>query len=1269
VTTPAQHAWSLGYDGQGRLTTISSPVSGTLGQTGYTPAYTTQLTYGATTTQVIRGLGDSGTLTTTTTLDALGQATQTQDGLGHTAHAAYDADHDVTSSSDANGNTTTDKYQYIGPNGAVGQVIEEDQPPIQPYSPQNGVLVSPVITHTYDPATHDLLATGLPEGGLEKDTYDGHHGMVASSEQSTLPCAAPPCPVTWRGDLTLHDTYGEITGTIDGRGVHIDASGAVTPNPTTALSYTIHLGYNVQGDLTSESMPPIMTTQGSITTTAPVTTTYIYDADGNRQTLVSANGNTTIYGYDHLRRSVTMTLPAFTLYNGTTTQPIETIGYDSEGNVVRETDGNGNTTTSSYDPIGRLVAQTNPVSGTTSMSYNANEIVSNQDPQGNAVSYSYDTAGRMVAQTNAVTGTVQYAYDAVGNTVSMTTTDRGSAATIVQESMGYDAHNRVITDTVVTDTAHAAASPLTTLIRFDQDGNVAQTVRPNGDIAYDTYDAADRLIGVEIAPTPLTKSGSTTHARYESYGYDGAGNTTSFVDADGRTTIAQYDGADRIVQGVSTSSDVSGTTVITTTKGYDPDGNSVNTATTTQKPSGAIETHAAVRSYNAVDWEVGSRDDGYATTYGYDAVGQMRGETSADGMTSASAGYDPEGRITSISENASGTGPFTSQFTYATNDLLRATTYPNGAQESRGYDPNNELTSLIALGPTMSTVTDTLNTAYAYSYNVAGWTISTTTISGTDQITHDAAGRIVADCGPQVIAMTPDHCYRWTYDMNGNVATAVSDDGTVLTYGYNPAIPNQLQTVSSALGTPTTYYGYDGSGDTRSITNTLAMTNPQSNDAIDTHITYDAQARPIGITKLDSGTRTTITLGYNAEGERARYTVSVSGTVTVDERFSYRDNQLAQVSTITATLNADGSVKSTGQYTDTYIYGPTGEPLEFLRNQSGVTNRYWYVLDGQRSVVAVADVNGKVVDRYNYDSWGEPIGKDYQTVQQPLRYAGYWWDGEVQWYWAAVRYDDPDVEHWLQPDPSDLDGVHTYVYCGDDPVDYIDPSGLQSGGDENNVSQDVIDRLIQRLRDTWVDIVNPREWAPGKQRIDYYIGGKAHAAIGAYYLSQNPYNTIFLNYYPISSILRSSFGYADPAAVSSDLIDKKPDILDATERIIYEIKSRNTYADAVPQRDMYIKAFTEAGVTIRPGPTAQPGVNGILPAPGGYFVFFAPQTGVILYTRYPGKFQPKAGTEIASDVDAKLAAALATAAAIAATVDQWLGGGIPVPEPIPLPAA
>jgi len=395
ITAPSGRTWALGYDGAGRVTSMTSPVSGTAGQPGYTPAYTTQYTYGPGQTVVVAGAGTSAALTTTYTLDAQGQATSVTDGLGHTSRGSYDANHDILTSADANGNTTTNKYQYIGPNGAVGQLVEQDQPPIQAYSPQNGVLATPVITHSYDPTTHDLVATLKPEGGLTRYSYDGHHGVVATTEQTTQQTCATTCATTWQGTLTQYDQYGERTSTTDGRGVTVDQSGVATPNSQVSV-YTSHMAYDPQGDLTAQGTPPITTTLNGITTTAPVTTSYTYDGDGNRQTMVSANGNTTTYGYDHLGRTTVMTLPAVTLFNNTTTQPVETTGYDPDGNAVRQTDANGHTTTSSYDPLGRLVAETNPVSGTTLMTYTADELTAQQDPQGNVTGYGYDAAGRQV---------------------------------------------------------------------------------------------------------------------------------------------------------------------------------------------------------------------------------------------------------------------------------------------------------------------------------------------------------------------------------------------------------------------------------------------------------------------------------------------------------------------------------------------------------------------------------------------------------------------------------------------------------------------------------------------------------------------------------------------------------------------------------------------------------------------------------------------------------------------------------------------------------
>ena len=47
-------------------------------------------------------------------------------------------------------------------------------------------------------------------------------------------------------------------------------------------------------------------------------------------------------------------------------------------------------------------------------------------------------------------------------------------------------------------------------------------------------------------------------------------------------------------------------------------------------------------------------------------------------------------------------------------------------------------------------------------------------------------------------------------------------------------------------------------------------------------------------------------------------------------------------------------------------------------------------------------------------------------MPQRLRYAGYWYDQELGWYWVSVRSYDPSLKLWLQPDPSQTEGEHTF---------------------------------------------------------------------------------------------------------------------------------------------------------------------------------------------------------------------------------------------------
>jgi len=805
---------------------------------------------------------------------------------------------------------------------------------------------------------------------------------------------------------------------VDGRGVNVSAGGAATLNGS-AFLYARHMGYNAQGDETSMSTPPITVTLPGGTTQAstPVTTTYSFDGDGNSSTVTSANGNTIASAYDHLGRLIMATDVSVPLYSGTTGTPVRSLTYDRDGNLMREADANGDVSTWGYDPEQRLVSLTNPVSGTMVMTYSATEKVAAQDERGNVTTYGYDPAGRLIQASDPVSGTIQYQLDPVGNTTTTTASDRWTMTPIQVETQQYDAQNRVLTDTV---TGPSGLS-LTTAVRYDHDGNVYQVQQPNGDVTINTYDAADQLRTTEI--DAATSSGPT-HTTQESYSYDTAGNRIESYDFDGRHATLTLDGAGRVIQSVSATTAPTGTTTITTTATYDPDGDTTQKMTQTQNGTGPVQTSTTAAAYNADNWPISTTDNGLTTAYGYDSAGRPRSQTIIDGNTPVTTVLDPGGRATTISENAGGAGPYGTTFGYNALNEVVTMAMPGSVQETAGYDNDGRVTSVSATGPGTGSPATTLNSAYTYSYNALGWITRTTTLSGTDAIVHDVKGRVTDETGPQVVAT--GGAYHWTYDQNGNMLSQIGDDGAPVTYTYNSSVPNEVQTMVMGDGQPTSYDGYDTNGDTTSITNGAR---------INTHIVYDAAARPIQVAYINRGTPTTATLTYNADGQRARYTVSVANQPTLDERFQYRGGQLGQVTVVTGGVTL---------YVDTYLYNQDGTPLELLRQQGGTVNRYWYVLDGQDNVVALTDVTGKVVDRYAYDAWGELVTDDgaNETVPQQLRYRGYWYDEKLSWYWVSVRYYDPETARWLQPDPSETDGVRTYAYVGDDPIDAADASGL-----------------------------------------------------------------------------------------------------------------------------------------------------------------------------------------------------------------------------------
>ena len=93
----------------------------------------------------------------------------------------------------------------------------------------------------------------------------------------------------------------------------------------------------------------------------------------------------------------------------------------------------------------------------------------------------------------------------------------------------------------------------------------------------------------------------------------------------------------------------------------------------------------------------------------------------------------------------------------------------------------------------------------------------------------------------------------------------------------------------------------------------------------------------------------------------------------------------------------------------------------------------------------MTDESGNVVNEYTYDPWGNILSEN-ETVENPIKYAGEYYDEELDMYYLRARYYDPNVGRFTSLDIEEgeisnpLD-MNRYVYCRNNPIKYVDPSG------------------------------------------------------------------------------------------------------------------------------------------------------------------------------------------------------------------------------------
>ena len=678
-------------------------------------------------------------------------------------------------------------------------------------------------------------------------------------------------------------------------------------------------------------------------------------------------------------------------------------------------------------------------------------------PDGRYATFTYGSGGNLQSSTNLAGYTTSYTYNA-NNYITAITTPYGTTQVVYQISPG---NYKIYAPQKVIDSLGAVSQfALDNLDIVYTDGRLHQTRF--------TGDGATGFTG-----TITDAAGGATTYTYDSYG-----NTTSVTDPNGAKWVLAY-GTDPSRGNLTQSTDPRGKSATLTYAGDD--------LTTIDVPQGRHTAFAYDANHNLIKvTDALSRETALtynqwgkitqialpgnpipANTFQYDEYGNLLAETDPAGYTT-SYGYDGAGRLISRTDG-------------------------NGKLLKLAYDNLDRLTGVFYTDGSV-----------LYTYDSTALRQVTAKDRRTMTFAYDKLGRLVnfKDINGFLL--------HYTYDSMGNLTALTYPGNKVVSYKYDVA--NRLDNVTDWLGTSTTY-AYDKVGNVAQITypngtgaqlfydqnqRLMVYQNsgvpgqplPQFAYLLDDlgnrtgetrrYANYEEPAWKNILSQYDSADRIinagTTMFQHDANGNLLQKAVGANSSI-----FAYNTNNMLTKLVTPAQLykyeydpllnrvaRQEGNSRklsvvdprptlskllmqtTTGKNpTDYYIYG-----LGLISRIDASGNVYYYHYNAIGSTVAITDMTGTPVNRYDYDPFGNLVS-NFESFQNPFRYVGQHGvmdEGNGLLYMRA-RYYDSSIGRFIGKDPLIFlqDYLNPFVYAKNNPMKYMDPSGLLAKNAWNGV--------------------------------------------------------------------------------------------------------------------------------------------------------------------------------------------------------------------------